>query len=274
MHGVYKKWGDLIVIGVYKIINNVDGKFYIGSSVHIEKRFKQHKKDLNSGTHNNRSLQNDWNKYEDNNFKFIVIECVENISDLRNRETYYIQKTHCTNHKIGYNLLDNANIGLGVKASDEVRKKISDACTGVKNGNYGRKHTTEELERIRANRWGKNYIKKPRKPYKRKTSEELELVRKKASERMKNRVVSEETKRKISESKKGKRVSEETRAKYRMQRKGDKNANSKLTKEQVFEIYRKMNSGINYKEVCTEYGIGQCWAYKIKRKEHWAFNDE
>ena len=35
-----------------------------------------------------------------------------------------------------------------------------------------------------------------------------------------------------------------------------------------------MNSGVNYKEVCKEYGIGQSWAYKIKRKEHWAFNDE
>ena len=42
----------------------------------------------------------------------------------------------------------------------------------------------------------------------------------------------------------------------------------------IFEIYEKMNSGVNYKEVCKEYGIGQCWAYKIKRKEHWAFNDE
>lgn len=45
-------------------------------------------------------------------------------------------------------------------------------------------------------------------------------------------------------------------------RKGSKNSNSRLTKEQVLEIHRKMNSGVNYKEVCAEYGIGQCWAYK------------
>lgn len=95
-----------------------------------------------------------------------------------------------------------------------------------------------------------------------------------ASERMKNRIVSDETRHKISEARKGTHHSEETRAKFCEQRKGSKNANSKLTKEQVLEIYKKMNSGVNYKEVCKEYGIGQCWAYKIKRKEHWVFNDE
>ena len=262
------------MIGAYKILNKITGKFYIGSSVDIEKRFKQHKADLNKGVHNNKYLQNAWNKYGADNFDFIVVEYVNDINKLRDRETYYIQQTNCTNHTIGYNLLNTANIGLGVSASEEVRKKISIACTGTKNGNYGRKHTQDELNRMYINRWGKDYVKKPRKAYKRKSLKELEYSRMKASERMKNRIVSDETRHKISEARKGTHHSEETRAKFCEQRKGSKNANSKLTKEQVFEIYEKMNSGVNYKEVCKEYGIGQCWAYKIKRKEHWAFNDE
>ena len=46
------------MIGVYKILNKITGKFYIGSSVDIENRFKQHKADLNTGVHNNKYLQN------------------------------------------------------------------------------------------------------------------------------------------------------------------------------------------------------------------------
>lgn len=262
------------MVGVYKILNTINGKFYIGSSINIEKRFKQHRAELNKGTHNNKYLQNAWNKYGANNFEFIIVECVDNLEILRDRETYYIQKTQCANHNIGYNLLNDTNIGLGVHASNEVREKISKACSGSKNGNYGRKHTDEELKRMYINRWGVDYVKKPRKPYKRKSPEEVKLSRKLQGEKMRGKIVSEQTRHKIAEARKGTHHSEETKAKYREQRKGSKNANSKLTKEQVFEIYEKMNSGVNYKEVCKEYGIGQCWAYKIKRKEHWAFNDE
>lgn len=260
--------------GVYKILNRKNGKFYIGSSVDIEKRFNSHKKELIAGTHNNKHLQNAWNKYGEDSFEFFVLEEVLDINELRNRETYYLQSTECTNPDIGYNLLDNANIGLGVQASVEVRQKISEACSGSKNGNYGRKHTDEELVCMRNNRWGENYVRKPRKYAPRKTPEELMVSRKRMSEFMKNRPVLEETREKLRQSRLGKKASLELRKKFSENRKGSKNANSKLTKEQVLEIYEKMNSGANYKEVCAEYGIGQCWAYKIKKKEHWVFNDK
>lgn len=262
------------MIGVYKILNKVNGKFYIGSSIDIEKRFKSHRTQLNRGIHNNTYLQNAWDKYGENNFDFLILEIVDDIDILRDRETHYLQTTKCTDHNVGYNLLNNANVGLGVSASKEVREKISKACSGTKNGNYGRKHTSQELERMYINRWGKDYKKKPRKPYQRKSIDEIKLSRKRQSEKMRGRVVTEETRQKIARSRLGTHATEETKAKYRAQRKGIKNANSKLTREQVFEIYEKMNNGVNYKDVCAEYGIGQCWAYKIKRKEHWAFNDE
>ena len=91
---------------------------------------------------------------------------------------------------------------------------------------------------------------------------------------MKGRIVSQETREKIRQNRLGKKASLELRQTYSEQRRGSKNSNSKLSKEQVLEIYEKMNSGMNYKDVCAEYGIGQCWAYKIKRKELWVFNDE
>lgn len=258
------------MIGVYMILNKINNKYYIGSSIDIHKRWKQHIAELNKGVHNNAHLQNAWDKYGSNNFDFIVVEETD-INNLRERESYYIKKYDCINN--GYNLLNDANIGLGVKASAEIREKISKACSGNKNGNYGRKRSEKEIKFIRDRRWGENYVCKPRKKYKKVSEEQKLLNKKKASERMKNRVVSDETKQKLSKSKTGTHHSEETKLNMSKNRKGCLNANCKLTREQVFEIYEKMTSGVNYKIICEEYGIGQCLAYKIKRKEHWAFND-
>lgn len=258
--------------GVYQIKNKLNNKIYVGSSVNIEQRIKAHQKALNTNSHNNHYLQNAWNKYGESNFEFSVLEIVEDRLKLREIEKNYIHKLNCVDHTIGYNILSDTNIGLGVKASMEVRKKISNACKGENNGNFGRKHTKKELQRIRDNRWGKNYKCKPRKSY-RKTPEELAESRRLFSEKCKGRKLSEETKQKLSKLATGRKASEELKSRFSEQRRGINNANSKLNKEQVLEIYEKMNSGINYKEVCKEYGVGQCLVYKIKRKEHWVFND-
>ena len=130
------------MIGVYRILNCVNGKFYIGSSINIEHRWKEHIYELNNNIHNNKHLQNAWNKYGENNFKFEVIEEADK-SNVRERETFYLKATNCVDETIGYNMIDNASFGLGVSGSDEVRKKISDACKGDKNGHFGKKHSEE-----------------------------------------------------------------------------------------------------------------------------------
>jgi len=62
------------VIGIYKITNIVNNKLYIGQTIRMKARWKEHKKELNDGSHNNIHLQNSWNKYSQDNFKFEVIE--------------------------------------------------------------------------------------------------------------------------------------------------------------------------------------------------------
>lgn len=260
--------------GIYQIRNIQNDKIYVGSSIDIEYRIETHIRELRKNHHNNTYLQNAWNKYGEENFVFEIVELVDDVAQLRDIENWYIKNWKCTTHKFGYNILSDTNIGLGVKASKEVRKKISEACKGAKNGNYGRKHTKEEIQRIRDNRWGKDYVCKPKKSsYIRKTPEELAESRRLFSEKCKGRKLSEETKQKLSKLATGRKASEELKRRFSEQRRGSKNSNSKLTRQQVLEIYEKMNSGINYKEVCKEYGVGQCWVYKIKRKEHWVFND-
>lgn len=48
------------ISGVYKIVNRVNGKYYVGSSNHILKRWTRHKNDLDNNKHRNIHLQRGW----------------------------------------------------------------------------------------------------------------------------------------------------------------------------------------------------------------------
>ena len=63
--------------GIYKIVNIVNGNFYIGSSSNIQKRRQKHFRYLRNGEHENKHLQNAFNKYGDSAFIFEVIKYVE-----------------------------------------------------------------------------------------------------------------------------------------------------------------------------------------------------
>ena len=49
--------------GVYKITNNITGKFYIGSSIDINKRWKSHINASKNPKYNHLELYKDFNKY-------------------------------------------------------------------------------------------------------------------------------------------------------------------------------------------------------------------
>ena len=51
--------------GIYQIYNPINNKRYIGSSINIQRRLKEHKRNLRGGYHHNQHLQNAWNKYTD-----------------------------------------------------------------------------------------------------------------------------------------------------------------------------------------------------------------
>lgn len=46
------------ISAIYKIMNNINGEFYIGSSVNLNRRISAHTCDLNKGKHRNKHLQN------------------------------------------------------------------------------------------------------------------------------------------------------------------------------------------------------------------------
>ena len=69
--------------GVYKITNEVTGKFYIGSSKDIDARFERHKTLLRTNNHVNTILQRSWNKYGPGKFTFAILENIHGTKDFQ-----------------------------------------------------------------------------------------------------------------------------------------------------------------------------------------------
>lgn len=91
------------MIGIYKITNTKNGKVYIGQSVDIDKRFREHRKMLRDNNHINYRLQDDWNVYGEDSFTFEVLEKCRSVY-LNEIEKHTIKEYESTNEEKGYNL--------------------------------------------------------------------------------------------------------------------------------------------------------------------------
>lgn len=85
----YEDW-----CGIYKITCEGNSKIYIGSSVNIRERWQQHLALLRGNRHSSIYLQNSYNKYGEDSFKFeVLVRLIEfNEEVLRDLEWYYIEK--------------------------------------------------------------------------------------------------------------------------------------------------------------------------------------
>jgi len=221
--------------GIYKITNTVDGKFYIGSSTNIFRRWREHKSRLRMGKHHSRYLQNAWNKYGEELFSFEVALLCE-VDDLCRYEQAYIDALKpeyniavCaeasgrfmsdeTKRKIGDSIRKCGNHRAGVKLSEETKRKMSEAHKALWTEEYKLKHrpTEEHLHKMHEANKGRHHT---------------EETRRKLSEANKGKHLSDETKRKLSEANKGKHLSDETKRKQSEALKG-----RKLSEEQILQI--------------------------------------
>ncbi len=88
------------ISGIYKIENIINGNVYIGQSKDVRNRMYSHKSELKKNKHCNIHLQRAWNKYGEDNFKFIILEeC--NQEEIDQKEIIYINKYN--SYKNGYN---------------------------------------------------------------------------------------------------------------------------------------------------------------------------
>lgn len=113
-----------MITGIYKIRNVINNDFYIGSSINIDSRWNVHRHLLKNNKHYNLHLQRAWNKYNEKNFVFEIIEEVLDKSKLVEREQHYLDSLNPSYNecKIAGNTL-----GADFYKSEEHRNKISKA---------------------------------------------------------------------------------------------------------------------------------------------------
>jgi len=144
-----------VLCGIYKITNNINGKVYIGQSVNIKSRWKEHVNALKRGDSGCTLLQYAWNKYNEDNFSFEVLQlCSEDMLDEIERK--YILLYDAVNN--GYNIESggNKNKHLADKTKQKLSKLAKERLSDpTKNPMYDKHHTDETKAKISASKKGK-----------------------------------------------------------------------------------------------------------------------
>lgn len=194
--------------GIY-LITCMDVK-YVGQSMNIEKRIKNHIYLFNRNNHDNPYLQRLWNKYGDEEFSFDILEeTLLDEKDLNNKEIYWIEKLNTLSPN-GANLMEGGHRNVH---TPDVRAKMSEDRRGENNPNWGN-HWSEESRKNMSEKMTGKYVGDNSVWFGRHHSEE---TKNKISNKNKGRTaynkglpMSDEQKKKLSESKKGKYKGEES----------------------------------------------------------------
>lgn len=149
---------------IYKIINLVNDKFYVGSTTNKKVRFREHRKQLRGNRHHCKHLQASWNKYGEAKFVFKVVEEVPDTNSLSQAEDRWLKehfgKPYCYNSGAaavapwrGVYGKDHPNFGKlmaeGQKEQISATLKAFYAEDITNHPRFGKRHTEETKERIR-----------------------------------------------------------------------------------------------------------------------------
>ena len=131
---------------VYRAKNKINNKSYIGITTKtLEHRKITHQK---AAKYSNRKFYTALNKYGFDNFEWSVLDECSDMTDLENKEQYYIEKYNSFNN--GYNLTSG---GESIKEYSEESKELMREARvewhkSNRNGFKGKTHTEEVRKRI------------------------------------------------------------------------------------------------------------------------------
>lgn len=147
-----------MTIGVYSLVNTIDGKRYVGSSVQIKTRLYKHNYHLRKGNHHCKHLQNAFNLYGEDAFTTETVLLCDKVNleyyeqvvmDYFRTETglYNMQPEAYTprNSRLSQEHKDNISKGLkGRPKTKEHNEAVSKALSGRKG------HRTPKTEEQKA----------------------------------------------------------------------------------------------------------------------------
>lgn len=112
--------------GIYEILCTANGKRYIGSSVDIPKRWRNHRRDLAAGTHRSRHLQRAWLKYGPDSFEWAVLVEVPAVALIETEQRYLDKLSGGL-----FNTAPTAGNTLGCRHTPESKRKMAAAKLGT-----------------------------------------------------------------------------------------------------------------------------------------------
>jgi len=233
----------MIEIGIYKIQSRIKpSRVYIGSSVNIYNRWRQHRYDLRHNNHSSRTLQRHFNKYGEMDLEFSIVCICDRENLIPENGVIWLEQCYILAYKepsklkpyFNANITAGSNIGLKhtkkSKAkislaqigrtpsvmSEEGRRRNSESKMGntYGKGNKGRHHSMAARKKISIGHKGKNNN----------TPEQIENTRKRMMGNTYARLgdhtnikpITEETRRKLRESHMGQKKSQETINQWRI----------------------------------------------------------
>lgn len=128
--------------GIYRFVNNTNGKVYVGQSIHVETRYKHHRANYTNPSCSmyNGKLYRAFRKYGFDSFSFEVLEESGDFTqqDLNEKEVYYI--SYYNSYEKGYNM------NYGGQYTSNMHKKLTvEQILQIKDEIKNTNHTFQDI---------------------------------------------------------------------------------------------------------------------------------
>ena len=134
--------------GVYRIVNIIDGKVYIGGTVNLSARRRNHFTCLRLGYHGNPRLQKAYNVYGRSAFRFEVIQNLDSDLEIKEAEQKSLDEYKASNPQYGYNIAPRSESTKGVPCPQNVKTSVSLSNSRRLQSDFARSMSRERITKL------------------------------------------------------------------------------------------------------------------------------